>query len=1177
MPEKLNVFLTLKQFKFMKKRKPILTGIEFFLLRKILKIMKLTTILLLTTTMLVSASVYSQSTRLTLKFADITYGELFREIEKQSEFRFAFSGSKLDPSRKIQINATEETLEQILDKALPAGIAYEIIDRYVVILNASEKIMLTESQRKQPQQQPAVSGKVTDSGGQPLPGVTVVMKGTTQGTVTNADGEYTLSNIPEDATLVFSFVGMRTQEVEMEAQSIINVTMETDVIGIDEVVAIGYGVAKKSDLTGAITQVKTEELKKFSYTHVNDLLRTNVAGLNIGYSTSAKGGSSMEIRGSTTLTAGSSPLIVLDGVIYNGDISDINPNDIERVDVLKDASSASVYGSRASNGVIVLTTTQQGTTEKPTITFNSSVGLATEASRMKPYDAEGFIQWRSDMFKSVFSATVPYEPWSPFDDPRTIDPQYLDGWLAYHSTNEDNMVDAWLSGLRFTDIEIENYLEGRTHDWEDDLFQNGLRQDYNISLSGGRPEFTYYWSLGYMNNEALTIGDEFSTIRSRLNIEGAVTSFFKVGLNANFSVRDESSVEVISGRYNAMTPFSRYIDLSSFNKTTPYEDENGNPLPLFMNDDIYTMHPWLERAYRDREVQAYTFFPKVYSILKLPFGITYTMNYSTRLGFNHNYSHNSSMHPNWQNFGGSASRNKSLIREWQIDNIINWEKTFYDVHKFNVTLLANAEKTRYDSEGMSNRGFSPNDVLGYHNMNSGILPSINSGDNVETADALMARINYGYNNKYLLTLSVRRDGSSLFGYANPRATFPAAALGWVLTEEDFFISNMIEYLKLRVSWGANGNRNIANYAALSKIGTGKSLNADQSGSAYTIPTLVINSMSNKKLKWEQTESFNVGIDFNLFDGVLSGSAEGYLMSTTDVLVNRQLPTVTGFSRVYSNFGEVKNKGFELALETRNMQRNNFEWSTNFNFSLNRNKIVSITGNLVDIYDDEGNVIGQKEPDDKDNNWFIGEAKDIIWDYNVLGTWKTGEETEAAEWNQAPGDFILEDVNDDGILTDDDKQFLGYRNPRFRWSMTNNFRFFNNWETSIVMYSLWGHMSNHLSYFAKHDDHTVDRRNTYDVPYWTPDNQLDNYARLSSAPAQGVSYHVWFKKSYIRVENIAVAYRLPQSLLDRTFIKTCRLSFNIRNAGVFAPEWNLGDPEHDTRAQRIFSLGINMTL
>jgi hypothetical protein len=219
MPEKLNVFLTLKQFKFMKKRKPILTGIEFFLLRKILKIMKLTTILLLTTTMLVSASVYSQSTRLTLKFADITYGELFREIEKQSEFRFAFSGSKLDPSRKIQINATEETLEQILDKALPAGIAYEIIDRYVVILNASEKIMLTESQRKQPQQQPAVSGKVTDSGGQPLPGVTVVMKGTTQGTVTNADGEYTLSNIPEDATLVFSFVGMRTQEVEMEVQN----------------------------------------------------------------------------------------------------------------------------------------------------------------------------------------------------------------------------------------------------------------------------------------------------------------------------------------------------------------------------------------------------------------------------------------------------------------------------------------------------------------------------------------------------------------------------------------------------------------------------------------------------------------------------------------------------------------------------------------------------------------------------------------------------------------------------------------------------------------------------------------------------------------------------------------------------------------------------------------------
>jgi len=299
------------------------------------------------------------------------------------------------------------------------------------------------------------------------------------------------------------------------------------------------------------------------------------------------------------------------------------------------------------------------------------------------------------------------------------------------------------------------------------------------------------------------------------------------------------------------------------------------------------------------------------------------------------------------------------------------------------------------------------------------------------------------------------------------------------------------------------------------------------------------------------------------------------MSTTDVLVNRELPTITGFERVYANFGEVENKGFELTLNSINMRRNNFEWRTNFIFSLNRNKIISITGEKFDVYDDEGNVIGQKEPDDKDNNWFIGEAKDVVWDYNILGTWDVGEEAEADEWNQRPGDFILEDVDGDGVLTDEDKQFMGYREPRFRWTMTNNFSIYRNWEASFIVYSLWGQMSEYG--LARHDDHVEDRRNSWDIPYWTPDNPTENYARLRSSPAQGVNYGVWFDRSYIRLENVALTYRLPQSLLKSTFIRTCRFSFNIRNVGLWAPEWKFGDPEHGTNSQRIFTLGLDMTI
>jgi TonB-linked SusC/RagA family outer membrane protein len=1013
-------------------------------------------------------------------------------------------------------------------------------------------------------QQLIISGTVIDAlTNDPMPGVNIVVKGTSIGVLTDASGKYTITVPDQNAVLGFSFIGYVTLEQPVSGKTTIDVALSQTTRSLDEVIVIGYGTAKKADLTGSISQVKSSSLEDYTPTNMSDLLRTSVPGLNVGYSTSAKGNSNLLIRGQTTLTAGSSPLIVLDGVIFNGDLSDINPDDIDRMDIMKDASSAAVYGSRATNGVIAITT-KRGISDKPTINFTTSFGVATAANRIKPYDADGFIQWRSDMFKSVFRATVPSTLWSPFDDPRTIEPQYLPDWLAYHSTTEENMVNAWLAGLRLTGLEIVNYNEGNTIDWEDIIYHNGIRQDYNLSLSGKKSDFTYYWSLGYMNNEALTKGDEFSTLQSRINLEGNATKFLKVGMNTLFSFRDESSVPANNGQYMNLTPYSSYLA------------DDGVTLRLYPNDDIQASHPLLEPTYRERERQYYTFFPKIYSILDLPLGITYTMNFTSRLSFYHNYIHDSSEHPQWGLFGGSATRDNNLGREWQIDNIINWNHTFADIHKLDVTLLINAEKNRYNSDGMDNRYFTPNDLLGYHDMSTGTLPVLSTGDAVETADALMARVNYGFKSKYLLTLSLRRDGSSLFGYSNPRATFPAVALGWVVSEESFMKSDVLTYLKLRASWGKNGNRDIANYAALARIATGKALNADQSGSASTIPTLVISTMENRNLKWEQTEAINLGIDFTILNEVLSGSVEAYTMTTTDVLVNRLLPTITGYTRVYANMGEVKNKGLEINLNSLNMHRSNFEWRTSFTFSLNRNKIVSITGvKSEQIYDNSGNVIGMKEPDDIDNNWFIGQATDVIWDYKILGTWKDGEEAEAAAWNQAPGDFRLQDVNDDGLLTNADKQFQGYSSPRFRWTMANNFSFYKNFEASFVLFSLWGQTSNYD--LAKHDNHIEDRRNSWDIPYWTPENQLNDYARLRSAPASGVSYTAWFDRSYIRLENFAIAYHVPKSIIDRTFISNLKVSFNIRNVGVWAPKWKFGDPEDGTRAQRIFTFGLNMTI
>ena len=761
---------------------------------------------------------YSQVKNLSLHLTNVTLEEALAQIKQKGEYSLWYRNEEINLKKKVSLDIKNGSITQILD-ALFKGedLGYIIEDKHIVIFKADEKSKATQQTGKR------ITGIIKDNTGEPVIGCNIMEKGTSNGTITSVNGDFSL-NVAENAVLQISYIGYLTQEIPVKNNQNITVTLQEDSQILDEVVVVGYGVAKKSDLTGSISQVKAESMQNYTPSSVGDLLRNSIPGMSVGYSVSAKGNSDMMIRGDNTLTAGSSPLIIVDGVIYNGDISDINPNDIEKLDIMKDASSAAVYGSRATNGVVAITT-KKGNSQKPVVNFNGSIGIATTANRVKPYDKDGFIKWRSDMFKSVYSATVPQTPWSPFDDPRTIDSQYLDQWMAYHSTTPDNLVDAWLSGLRLTGLEIENYKAGRSIDWEDYIFHNGPRQDYNISLSGKKEDFSYYWSLGYMSNESLVKGDEFSTIRSRVNIEGKPARFLKVGLNAQFSYRDESSVPADVDQYTKLTPYSSF-----------YESDEET-LKLYPNDDNQAKHPLLNSTYRSREQEYFTFFPKIYATLDLPFGITYTVNYTTRFVFYHNNIHDSSEHPEWKLFGGRASRENSLRREWQVDNIINWNKTFAQRHKVDVTLLANAEKFRNDTEKMSNQNFTPNDILGYHDMAIGNLPELSSNDEVRTSNALMARLNYGFMNKYLLTLSVRKDGSSLFGYSNPYATFPAAALGWVISEEKFFKVKFVDYLKLRASWGINGNRDITNYAALSKMLAEKSLNTDLNGNPITIPTL----------------------------------------------------------------------------------------------------------------------------------------------------------------------------------------------------------------------------------------------------------------------------------------------------------------------------------------------------
>ena len=997
-----------------------------------------------------------------------------------------------------------------------------------------------------------VTGTVSDESGEPIPGATVLVKGTTQGTATDVEGFYRLS-APGDATLVFSFVGYVTQEMTVNNRSVIDVELVADFGSLEEIVVIGYGTARKRDLTGAVSSVTATRLENENPNSVQDVLRGNIAGLNVGMETSAKGGGGLEVRGRTSLNAGRSPLIVLDGAIYYGQLSDINPNDIESVDVLKDASSAAVFGAKAASGVIMVNT-KMGEGTKPTVKLNTNWGLATMSVNEKILGPHEFISWREDVMKSINAGG--YEPYR-FSDPRNLPSNIsMDEWMAYDGSDGDP-VTVWLQRLNMQPAEIENYKAGRSVNWYDKMFQNGLRQDHTVSLSGRSEGLKYYWSLGYLDNEGLIVGDRFTTIRSRVNLEGKVNDFLSVGVHAQFADRDESQVPVSWGDLRVLSPWGSEYDEQGDYKWRPNDEASGG------------QHPYYNPSHITRLQKETTLNTTLFANIDLPFGFSFRTNFTPRYEFYERYNHESANHAEWGARGGIASRQQRKIYYWQVDNILNWSKNFNDVHNFDVTFLANAEKYQSWDNTMTNNGFEPHDRLGFHNISSGINPIVSSNDQYHTGDALMGRLIYSLYDRYILTASVRRDGYSAFGQKNPRATFYSTALGWVFTDEGFINANWLDYGKLRLSYGVNGNRDIGRYAALSDLNTGKYFYQRPDGNLYFVNQLYVNTMMNENLRWEKTASLNVGVDFSIFD-LIDGTLEVYEMSTTDLLVERSLPDILGFNWVYDNLGEVRNRGFEISLNSTNIHRENFSWRSGLNFQLNRNEIVSLYGDLGP----DG-----KELDDFENQWFIGRPIDQIWHWKTLGIWQSDEADEASRYGVRPGDYKIEDVNDDGLFTIADRQFLGYSEPRFRWSLRNEFKLYKNFDLSFMLYSYWGHSSSFNQ--LKNRDGFLDRTSSYVFPYWTEENPNNEWARLYSSEGGASGFSVYRKRSFVRLENISFAYTVPSALTQKLSVQNLRLYGNIRNVAFFAPTWDFWDPEwHPDNGPgptpRYFTLGLDIT-
>jgi TonB-linked SusC/RagA family outer membrane protein len=1089
------------------------------------------------------------------KLNNTSIEEAFAKIESSTDFSFAYKKKIIKHANRqfLKSDFSNESVAGVLRFISDnTGLSFKRVDETIHVVNEGEEIKESIVEVADVE----ISGKVTDENGEGLPGASILIKGTATGTTTNLEGEYKFT-VPDDATLEVSYVGYTSQDIVLGAQSVIDVQLVPDAAQLDEIVVVGYGTVKKRDLTGSVGSIDAKKIANQSPNSVTDILRANVPGLNVGFSNSPKGVSQLEVRGQNTLTAGSSPLIIVDGMIYNGDLSDINPNDIDKVDVMKDASSAAIYGARGANGVILITT-KRGESGKPTISISSSFGMVTDGNVQKPYDGAGYAKWRTDVFRSIdvdSDENTPGRYNNPDNLPAGVS---LNDWLAYDGASGDPTT-AWLNRIGFQDIEKENYLAGKQIDWYDRINQAGARSDLNVSLSGASDAVKYYWSIGRIKNEGLTIGDEFQTIRSRLNIEAKVNDYISVGVNTQFANRDESAVAGDRNQIVRSSPWGSEFDDDGNIRYSPQDDSGAGA-------QTFSLNP----TYTDRLRKFNTLNSRMYGKVKLPLGFSYEIAYTTRFEWIDRFEHLSSKHPGRGE--GSAYRQHDKVEEWQLDNILRWDKTVGD-HTMNATFLAYAE----EYQGFRDRGstgiFSPSDDLGFNALNFGSAAALTGNDEKSTGDALMGRVNYSYKSKYLLSISMRRDGYSAFGANNKRATFPSIAAGWVLSDEEFFNTGFFDFLKMRLSWGKNGNRNIGRYGAISQLSGGKNLIASPGGSVSTVATLNNVTMANNDLKWETTKAWNFGFDFSIKEGIVDGSIDYYNMTTNDLLVARTLTNVLAYGSVLSNLGEVQNQGLEMVVNTRNMTRDNFTWSSNFNFSLNRNKIISLYGDL----DANG-----EELDDVGNRWFIGESIDRLYGQKALGIWQSNEAELASDYGVFPGDFKILDKNDDKVFTIDDNEFLGYAKPRFRWTWVNNFTFKKNWTVSVEMYSSLGQSRSFND--AKNRNGFIDRVNSLQTPYWTAENPNTEWARLFSSQGSS-SFNVYRNSSFIRLQNITVSYNIPQTVLEKISVQSLRVYANIRNVGFWAPNWELYDPEAsdidgvsgNLDSPRYFTLGVNLTL
>ncbi len=946
-----------------------------------------------------------------------------------------------------------------------------------------------------------VKGVVLDEVGMPMPGVNVQLLNKNINTLTDLNGEFMINVESTSDILLFKILGYVDKQIPVGSQTRFSVQMDVDNKKLNEVIVVGYGAQSRRNVTGSISKVDMKNTEDLPNTSITQSLRGRVAGVQFTDNGRPGQNGTILIRGPRSLSAGNNPLIVLDGAIYNGVISDINPNDISSMEILKDASASAIYGSRAANGVILITS-KRGVSEKPTINFNTFNGISSLGYKVKLLTPERYIEKIIDYRKE---AGLP------------VDLTKIDTYLANN--------------------EAENYLAGKTLDpYDVGMQDNSGLNAFDINISGKSANTNYFISAALTKERGLILNDNQEKVTFRVNLENKIKDWMTIGTNTMFGKRDFSGIQANLDHMYQLSPYGSLYNADETPRQYVVDGENvaGNP--------IYNAY------YRNNEQIQNNLFANFYAVLKAPFlkGLSYKLNVSPNLRWIHSYN---AVQQDMNLTNNTKTANKSLTNyyDWMIENIVNYNKQIDKNNHVDLTLLYSRDAQQSESTG-ANSSLLSTDVLGWNNLGLGETQTVTSSGQRVDGVSYMARLNYRFKDRYLATVTIRRDGNSVFSANHKYATLPSASLSWIASEEDFIKKiEVIDLLKLRVSYGAVGNQAISPYQSLSRIGSQKFVYGDGGTTSLVYyPT----NMANSNLKWETTYTSNIGLDFELLEGRIGGSLEVYQMQTKDLLVTRALPRMTGFVNVWANLGQVNNEGVELSLNIVNLKKNDFEWSTNFTFSNNKNRIVHLYRS-----DTDGDGI---EDDDIGNSWFIGRPISSYYDYVFDGIYQEGDTDMPAGYK--PGYVRVKDVTGDGSITADDRAIIGQGDqPKYRWGIGNNFTY-KNLTLSVFVNAMQGWISS----FGLVGRGPVERSlNFIDYGWWTPENKSNTRPSLLHENKYGHNYYI--SRNFVRIQDVSLVYNFPKAITDRLKISNLKASVSGKNLYTFT-DWIGADPESGTTSR-----------